>query len=134
MSHPLAKLWPKIAAEIERAPETVILPRDEITRFGKMMYFLGLANATLGMSTVTLMTIEDDNKDLIRANYLSATADWVKSHEHLGTFEQMLATMRAHQISVDGLTLAVSEVHSGDHGEGRKIAEAIITHIQKARQ
>ena len=43
--HPLAKLWPAIAKDLEQAPETVTLPRDEVVRLCKMMYHLGMATA-----------------------------------------------------------------------------------------
>lgn len=98
MDHPLKSIWSEVEALFrEGAPETVILPRDEIIRLCKAMYFYGISNMSLGLLTLESAMKDDHDKDFIRLRYMEHTGEWVKSNR-VGSFEQILATMKAHDM------------------------------------
>lgn len=128
--HPLKDLWPAVLQDLEQLPVTVILPKAEMLRFFRLMYFLGINHAMLGMTTLEMQTMGDsmELRNELRAAYYVSTADWTQANRD-GSFLHMLATVRAHEITELDLLRAISEVHSGDAKEGKKIAQAVIACI-----
>lgn len=129
--HPLSGLWPAIAEDLEQLPDTVILPKAEMIRFFRLMHTLGINHAMLGMTTLEMQIMDDavEERNRLRTAYYGSTAQWTLANRQGVSFLQMLATVRAHEISELDLLRAISEVHSGDPKEGKKIAQAVIACI-----
>ena len=95
--HPLEGIWQNVAEQFEAIPDIATLPKDEIIRLCKVMYFYGLTTMSLGILTLDNLSKDHDKKDMIRLRYLEHTTRFVAANL-TGSLEQMIATIRAHEV------------------------------------